>query len=93
MPPCAARAPPSTVATGRARRRRDRKKVMLRFAELILAQREELALTETLDMGKPISDSLAVDVPSTAQLHRSGTPRPSTRSTTRSRPRARMRWR
>jgi gamma-glutamyl-gamma-aminobutyraldehyde dehydrogenase/4-guanidinobutyraldehyde dehydrogenase/NAD-dependent aldehyde dehydrogenase len=27
---------------------------------------EELALTETLDMGKPIADSLAVDVPSAA---------------------------
>jgi acyl-CoA reductase-like NAD-dependent aldehyde dehydrogenase len=43
-----------------------RKKVLLRFAELIRANREELALTETLDMGKPISDSLAVDIPSTA---------------------------
>jgi len=43
-----------------------RKQVLLRFAELLRANREELALTETLDMGKPISDSLAVDVPSTA---------------------------
>jgi acyl-CoA reductase-like NAD-dependent aldehyde dehydrogenase len=43
-----------------------RKKVLLRFAELIRANREELALTETLDMGKPIADSLAVDIPSTA---------------------------
>jgi acyl-CoA reductase-like NAD-dependent aldehyde dehydrogenase len=43
-----------------------RKRVLQRFAELIRAHREELALTETLDMGKPIADSLAVDVPSTA---------------------------
>jgi acyl-CoA reductase-like NAD-dependent aldehyde dehydrogenase len=45
---------------------RERKRVLLRFAEGILTHREELALTETLDMGKPISDALAVDVPSTA---------------------------
>jgi acyl-CoA reductase-like NAD-dependent aldehyde dehydrogenase len=43
-----------------------RKQVLLRFAELLRANREELALTETLDMGKPISDSLSVDVPSAA---------------------------
>ncbi len=46
---------------------RERKQVLLRFAELILAHKEELALLETLDMGKPISDSLAVDVPATAR--------------------------
>jgi 4-guanidinobutyraldehyde dehydrogenase/NAD-dependent aldehyde dehydrogenase len=46
---------------------RERKRVLLRFAELILEQRDELALLETLDMGKPISDSLAVDVNSTAR--------------------------
>jgi acyl-CoA reductase-like NAD-dependent aldehyde dehydrogenase len=46
---------------------RERKRVLLRFAELILAHRDELALLETLDMGKPISDSLAVDIPATAR--------------------------
>ncbi|MGB5102325.1 MAG: aldehyde dehydrogenase [Steroidobacteraceae bacterium] len=46
---------------------RERKRVLLRFAELILEHREELALLETLDMGKPISDSLAVDIPATAR--------------------------
>ncbi len=46
---------------------RDRKRVLQRFAELILAHRDELALLETLDMGKPISDSLAVDIPATAR--------------------------
>jgi gamma-glutamyl-gamma-aminobutyraldehyde dehydrogenase len=43
-----------------------RKRVLQKFAEKILAAREELALLETLDMGKPIKYSLAVDVPSTA---------------------------
>jgi 4-guanidinobutyraldehyde dehydrogenase/NAD-dependent aldehyde dehydrogenase len=43
-----------------------RKKVLLRFAELIRKHREELALTETMDMGKPISDSMKIDVPAAA---------------------------
>ncbi len=43
-----------------------RKKVMLRFAELIRKHREELALTETMDMGKPITDSLKIDLPAAA---------------------------
>jgi acyl-CoA reductase-like NAD-dependent aldehyde dehydrogenase len=47
-----------------------RKKVLLRLADLMLEHREELALLETLDMGKPISDSLAVDVPSAANCIR-----------------------
>jgi 4-guanidinobutyraldehyde dehydrogenase/NAD-dependent aldehyde dehydrogenase len=46
---------------------RERKRVLQRFAELILAHGDELALLETLDMGKPISDSLAVDIPATAR--------------------------
>ncbi len=41
----------------------ERKQAMIRFAELIDAHAEELALLETLDMGKPISDSLNVDLP------------------------------
>lgn len=49
------------------RRPTQRKKVLRRFAELILQNKEELALLETLDMGKPIGDSLQVDVPSTAR--------------------------
>jgi acyl-CoA reductase-like NAD-dependent aldehyde dehydrogenase len=44
-----------------------RKKILQRFAEKMLAAKEELALLETLDMGKPIADSLAVDVPSSAR--------------------------
>lgn len=44
-----------------------RKRLLQRFAEKILAAKDELALLETLDMGKPIQYSLAVDVPSTAR--------------------------
>ena len=44
-----------------------RKKVLQRFAELIVANHEELALLETLDTGKPIRDSLSVDIPATAR--------------------------
>ena len=44
-----------------------RKRVLLRFAEKILAAKDELALLETLDMGKPIQHSLGVDVPSAAR--------------------------
>ena len=41
---------------------RDRKTVMLRFADLIEKHAMELALLETLDMGKPILNSLKVDM-------------------------------
>jgi 4-guanidinobutyraldehyde dehydrogenase/NAD-dependent aldehyde dehydrogenase len=44
-----------------------RKRVLLRFSELILKHAEELALLETLDMGKPIADSTRIDVPAAAR--------------------------
>src|SRR5246127_4587969 len=44
-----------------------RKKVLLRFAELIREHGEELALLETLDMGKPINDSVKIDIPGAAR--------------------------
>jgi len=44
-----------------------RKRVLQEFARRIEAAREELALLETLDMGKPIRHALAVDVPATAR--------------------------
>ena len=43
-----------------------RKKILLQFAELISKYAEELALLETLDMGKPITNSLRGDVPGAA---------------------------
>ncbi|UAW98543.1 aldehyde dehydrogenase [Halopseudomonas nanhaiensis] len=47
-----------------------RKQVMIRLADLIEQNIEELALLETLDMGKPISDALAVDIPAAARALR-----------------------
>jgi acyl-CoA reductase-like NAD-dependent aldehyde dehydrogenase len=44
-----------------------RKRVLVRLAELIREHRDELALLETLDTGKPIRDSRAVDVPLAAE--------------------------
>lgn len=47
-----------------------RKKILQRFADLILENRDELALLETLDMGKPIQNACKVDIPNTARtLH------------------------
>ncbi len=43
-----------------------RKKRLMRFAELIDKHASELALLETLDMGKPIRDSSAIDIPLSA---------------------------
>jgi gamma-glutamyl-gamma-aminobutyraldehyde dehydrogenase/4-guanidinobutyraldehyde dehydrogenase/NAD-dependent aldehyde dehydrogenase len=45
---------------------RERKRVLQRFAELILAHKDELALLETLDVGKPIRYSASVDIPESA---------------------------
>ncbi|MBV7314645.1 aldehyde dehydrogenase [Shewanella sp. NIFS-20-20] len=47
-----------------------RKQVMIRFAELLEHHGEELALLETLDMGKPIRYSLTVDVANAARALR-----------------------
>jgi len=44
-----------------------RKRILLKWADKIIAARDELALLETLDMGKPIRFSHAVDVYSTAR--------------------------
>ena len=40
-----------------------RKKALLRFAELIREHTDEIALLETLDIGKVIANAIAVDVP------------------------------
>ncbi|MCX7693966.1 aldehyde dehydrogenase [Tepidimonas taiwanensis] len=47
-----------------------RKRVLIRLAELLLAHADELALTETLDMGKPIRYAKGVDVHSAANCIR-----------------------
>jgi gamma-glutamyl-gamma-aminobutyraldehyde dehydrogenase len=45
---------------------RQRAQILKRFAALIREHSEELALLETLDVGKPISDTTAVDIPGAA---------------------------
>ena len=46
---------------------RERKRVLTRLAALVEEHADELALLETLDMGKPIRDARRVDVPQAAQ--------------------------
>ena len=48
----------------------DRKMVLVRWAELIEHHADELALLECLDVGKPISDTTGVDVPSAVRTIR-----------------------
>jgi acyl-CoA reductase-like NAD-dependent aldehyde dehydrogenase len=46
---------------------RDRLAILARFAQLIEANAERFALLDTLCMGKPVRDMLAIDVPSAVQ--------------------------
>lgn len=48
----------------------ERKMVLVRWAELIDQNSDELALLECLDVGKPISDTTGVDVPSAVRTIR-----------------------
>lgn len=48
----------------------DRGRVLLKLADLIEANTEELARLESLDTGHPIKDSRALDVPRTAACYR-----------------------
>jgi acyl-CoA reductase-like NAD-dependent aldehyde dehydrogenase len=47
-----------------------RKATLLRFAQLVEEHLEELALLESLEVGKPIRDTLAIDVPKSARTIR-----------------------
>ena len=44
----------------------DRKRILVRWADLIGASARELGLIETIDAGKPISDTVGLDMPETA---------------------------
>ena len=46
----------------------ERKAVLLRWAQLVRNNLEELALLDTLDVGKPISDTLTIDVSGAAAI-------------------------
>jgi len=48
----------------------DRKKVLLRFADLIEANTDELATLDALEAGKPITDTRDVDLPETVKTFR-----------------------
>ncbi len=48
----------------------DRKMVLVRWAELIEDHADEIALLESIDVGKPISDTTGVDVPSAVRTIR-----------------------
>ncbi len=48
----------------------ERKRVLLALADLIDEHTQELAVLESLDSGKPVSECLAVDVPETAHVLR-----------------------
>ncbi|MDZ7937264.1 MAG: aldehyde dehydrogenase [Rhodoferax sp.] len=76
---CAAQDIDRAVAAGRAafddKRWRgmapaQRKRVMIRFADLLLEHGDELAMLETLDMGKPVKYARAVDVNSASNCLR-----------------------
>ena len=61
----AVRAARASFEDGRWRNKtpREKKKIMFRLAELMERDVEELAFLETLDMGKPIRDTLSIDIP------------------------------
>ncbi len=48
----------------------ERKRVLSRLADLIMEHREELAVMESLDAGKPVTDCLELDIPETANAIR-----------------------
>jgi gamma-glutamyl-gamma-aminobutyraldehyde dehydrogenase/4-guanidinobutyraldehyde dehydrogenase/NAD-dependent aldehyde dehydrogenase len=54
----------------RGRAPRDRKRILLRLADLIDDHAEELALLDCLEMGKPIRDSRQLDVPKSSNMLR-----------------------
>jgi aldehyde dehydrogenase (NAD+) len=47
---------------------RERGRVLLRIADLIMKHRDELAQLESLDNGKPIGETSAVDIPQAAEV-------------------------
>ena len=58
------------AGTWSARSPNERKQVLLRLADLILTHREELALLDSLNMGKPVMDAYNIDVPGAAGVFR-----------------------
>jgi gamma-glutamyl-gamma-aminobutyraldehyde dehydrogenase len=48
----------------------ERKQVLLRLADSLMTHREELALLDSLNMGKPVMDAYNIDVPGAAGVFR-----------------------
>jgi len=48
----------------------ERKRVLLKFADLLEAHLQELALLDCLDAGKPVTDCMTIDVPDTVHCFR-----------------------
>ncbi|MGH8417908.1 MAG: aldehyde dehydrogenase [Pseudomonas sp.] len=46
----------------------ERKKILIKLSELLMVHREELALLDSLNMGKPVMDAYNVDVPGAAHV-------------------------
>ncbi|MBD8572921.1 aldehyde dehydrogenase [Pseudomonas syringae] len=46
----------------------ERKKILLRLSGLLMTHREELALLDSLNMGKPVMDAYNIDVPGAAHV-------------------------
>ncbi|MHC8407533.1 aldehyde dehydrogenase [Pseudomonas sp. TMB3-21] len=46
----------------------ERKKILIRLSELLMSHREELALLDSLNMGKPVMDAYNIDVPGAAHV-------------------------
>ncbi|MBF8778141.1 aldehyde dehydrogenase [Pseudomonas fulva] len=46
----------------------ERKKILLKLSGLLMAHREELALLDSLNMGKPVMDAYEIDVPGASQV-------------------------
>ncbi len=59
---------PNRIGVSSAMAPADRKGVLVRWAELIEEHADEIALLECLDVGKPISDTTGVDVPSAVRV-------------------------
>lgn len=79
LPACNAQDVDAAVASARAAHEAgvwsglhpsERKAILLKLADLIDANTEELAVMETLDAGKPITDCVEIDIPETANCIR-----------------------
>ncbi len=46
----------------------ERKKILLKLSDLILKNHDELALLDSMDMGKTVSDAFTYDIPGAADL-------------------------